>query len=128
MLCSIMNVQELVEKYFDQIEIEDTAYVAVNDTVSDAAYLLLNLPTEMLREYQQLNGQRKKLPDGAEFWKETGLVRKLRNFKKHQNIGHTPLGDILDYLDRDVLGTYQELKNPERIRLTITEIPEFYPE
>ncbi len=117
-----MEMNQLVEKYFDKIEIEDTAYVTVNDAVSDAAYLLLNLPTAMLKEYLKLKGQNKELPDGAEFWKATGLVKRLRNSDKYHGQGHAPLDDILDYLDGEVQGNYQELLNTERIRLSITEI------
>jgi len=123
-----MNMQELVDKYFEQIEVEDTAFVPIDDAVSDAAYLLLNLPMQMLKEYQILKGSRKRLPDGAEFWKETRLVTRLRNSAKYQNVGREGLNDILDYLGGKVWGTYQELRNSERIRLDITEIPEFYPE
>jgi hypothetical protein len=40
------------------------------------------------------------------------------------------LSDVLDYLGGDVWGNYQKLsmKDNSRIRLDITEIPEFHPE
>ena len=38
--------------------------------------------------------------------------------------GHEPLGDMLDFLDRGVWGEYQRLNTPDRIRLSITEVPE----
>jgi hypothetical protein len=125
-----MNVNELVEQYFGQIEIEDTNYVAVDDAVSDAAYILLILPTRMLRDYQKIKGSRKKLPDPVEFWKETGLCEKLRMHESTFNGGHANLSDVLDYLGGDVWGNYQKLsmKDNSRIRLDITEIPEFHPE
>lgn len=123
-----MRIPELVEKYFEQIEVEDTAFVPIDNAVSDAAYLLLNIPTKMLREYKKLKGSRKRLPDGAKFWKETELVIRLRDSARFQNVGREGLNDILDYLGGKVWGTYQELNNPDRIRLDITEIPEFYPE
>lgn len=118
-------MDQLVDQYFDQIEIEDTNFVAVNDAVSDGAYLLLNLPTNMLREYQELKGQGERWPDGAEFWKVTGLGRRLRNSEKYYGQGHAPLNDILDYLEGEVQGDYQELLTTERIRLGIIEIIEF---
>ncbi len=121
-----MDMNQLVDTYFDQIEIEDTNYVPINDAVSDAAYLLLNIPTAMLKEYLRLNGQNRELPDGAEFWKKTGLGKRLRISGKYHSQRHAPLNDILDYLDGDVWGEYQRLNSSERIRLDIREVPEFY--
>ncbi len=123
-----MGIPELVNKYFEQIEVENTDFVPVDNAVSDAAYLLLVLPIKMLKEYQKFKGSRKKLPDGAKFWKETGLARRLRDSKKYPRAVDAPLNDILDYLGGDVWGNYQELDNPSKIRLSITEIPEFYKE
>ena len=62
-----MDINQLVDTYLDQIEIEDTDYVTINDAVSDAAYIVLNIPTAMLKEYLQLKGQNRELPDGVEF-------------------------------------------------------------
>ncbi len=122
-----MNMNQIVDTYFDQIEIEDADFVPVDDAVSDAAYLLLNIPTEMLRAYLRLKGQNRELPDGAEFWKETRLGSRLRTSDKYHGQGHVShLSDILDYLDGKVWGEYQKLNSPERIRLDITEVPEFY--
>ena len=131
------RIEKLVDKYFDQIEIEDADYVPFDDAKSDAAYLLLDIPTEMLKEYLKIKGQRKKLPAGAEFWKETGLVERLGNSKKHIEQFHSRnflddsfefLSNFLFYLIGDVQADYQELITPPgRIRLSITEIPiEFY--
>ncbi len=117
----------LIDKYFDQIEIEDADFVPINDAVSDAAYLLLNIPMAMLKEYLSLKGQNKELPNGAEFWRETGLGTRLKNSDKYHGQGHVShLNDILDYLEGDVWGEYQKLNSPERIRLDITEVPKFY--
>ena len=122
-----MGIDTLADKYFDQIRIEDTDFVPIDDAVSDAAYLLLNVPIKMLKEYLQLEGQNKKLPDGAEFWKETGLGKRLRNIEHSYTGGRVSLSDILDYIEEgDVWGDYQELNFSEKIRLSITEIPEFY--
>ena len=82
----------------------------------------------MLKEYQKLNGDRKRLPDGAKFWKETGLVKRLRDSNKYPDNVHAPLNDILDYLGGDVWWDYQELNKSTKIRLSITKIPEFYKE
>lgn len=117
-----------MEKYFSQIEIEDADFVSWDNAKSDAAYLLLNVPVTMLKEYMRMKGQNKKLPNGAEFWKETGLVRRLKDSDKYHGQGHVMfLPDVLDYLEGEVDGNYQELNDPERIRLSITEIPEFLP-
>ena len=121
-----MNIKQLVDTYLDQIEIEDTNYVPMDDSAPDAAYILLNIPIAMLQEYLKLKGQNKELPDGAEFWKETGLREKLKNSGKCVNHGHEPLEDILEFLGGDVQGEYQRLNSKERIKLAINEIPELY--
>ncbi|MBD3249825.1 hypothetical protein GF336_07295 [Candidatus Woesearchaeota archaeon] len=122
-----MSMDTLMERYFDQIEIEDADFVPIDDAKSYAAYLLLDIPTEMLKEYLRLKGQNRELPDGAEFWKETGLGNLLRNSDKYHGQGHVShLSDILDYLESNVWGEYQRLNSQERIRLDITEVPEFY--
>lgn len=120
-----MKINELVEKYLDQIEIEEVYFTpAYDDTASDQAYLLLKIPIAMLKEYLIIKGQNKKLPNGAEFWKETGLCERLRNFNKYHGQGHQQLGTILDFLKGEVNVEYQELKNPpELIRLQVIEIP-----
>ena len=120
------GINTLIEKYFNQIQIEDTDYVPVNGAVSDAAYLLLNIPIQMLQEYSKLKGQNTELPDGAEFWRKTELRKRLKNSDRYPSRGHEPLEDILDFLGGEVWGEYQRLGNSERIRLSITEVPEFY--
>ena len=122
-----MNVNDLVDKYFKQIAIEVIDYVPVDDAIHDAAYITLNIPLEMLKEYSKLKGLSEELPDGAEFWDETNLVKRLRDSDKSILHKYQPLGDILDSLGEDVEGIYQKLISSERIRLDITEIPEFLP-
>jgi hypothetical protein len=131
-----MSIKSLVDKYFEQIEVENADYVPFDDAKSDAASILLNVPITMLKEYLQLKRQRKKLPEGAEFWKETGLCSRLKSSKKHikqfRSVNHLhdsfeKFPDFLDGLTGEVQGDYQELGSKERIRLSITEIPtEFY--
>jgi hypothetical protein len=118
------KISDLVDKYIEQIEIENAGFVPFDNAVSDAAYLLLNVPIEMLRNYLRLRGQKRELPDGAEFWKETCLVRRLRDSDKCYGKGDAPLEDVLDYLEGAVQCHYQELSTPGKIRLSITEIPE----
>jgi len=117
------EISDILDKYFDQIEVEDIDYVPWDDAVSDVAYLLLIVPTAMLQEYLRLKGQNKNLPDGAEFWKATNLRERLRHSNKYHGQGREPLGDILDFLGRDVQADYQELHDHGRIRLSIYEIP-----
>ena len=119
-----MDIKQLVDQYFDQIIVENTHYITLADSGPDSAYLCLNIPTAMLRDYLKLRGQDRELPDGAEFWRETGLREKLRNSDKYHGQGHEPLVDILDYLSGKVYGEYQRLNSPERIRLRIIEVPE----
>jgi len=75
----------------------------------------------MLREYLVLKNPNKELLDGAEFWKETGLGNKLKNFEKYLIRGHAPLKDILEFLNGEVYGIYQSLNVGIKIRLAITE-------
>jgi hypothetical protein len=117
-----MSMQELVDKYFDQIEVEDADFLPVNDSTSDMATLLLNLPTEMLQEYQTMMGNLETLPDGAEFWMNSGLVERLRKSKKIPLRSHEPPNDILDFLKGEVCGDYQRLNDAKRIRLSIQEV------
>ena len=119
-----MDIQTLVDKYFGLIEIEDTDYVPVDDAVSDAAYLLLDIPIAMLEEYARLHDQ-KMPPNGEEFWKETQLASRLRNSGKYRGQGHEPLSDILDFLEGDVAVHYQSL-SPSVMRMSVYEIPRFH--
>jgi hypothetical protein len=121
------EITNLVDKYIERIGIEDTDFVPVDDADSDAAYLLLNIPIKMLREYVKLKNQKKKLPDALEFWKETNLISALRaNPNKYYGQGRANLGDVLDYLGGDVRAEYQKLFRTGRIRLMVQEIPELY--
>ncbi len=129
------GIKSLIDKYLEQIIIEDADYVPFDNAESDAAYILLNVPIAMLKEYLKLKKQRKKLPDGAKFWKDSGLCKRLLNPKENGNdisIGHMMLKDFPDLLQElsgKVQGDYQDINNPERIRLSITEVPsKFYRE
>lgn len=121
-----MSVEEIVDKYFPKIELEDTDYVIVDDAKSDAAYILLQVPRAMLREYLALKGQSKDLPDPVEFWQDSNLVKKLRGSDKYHGQGHEHLVDMLDFLGGEVTAYYQALHNSDMMRLAITEVPEFY--
>ena len=121
-----MNFDELVDKYFEEIEIGDTDYLPEDDCEYDIAYILLRIPLDMLRDYQRLKGRKEKeLPNGSEFWLETKLCEKLMDSNKYNGQGHEPLEDILEFLEVDVNFNYQELgqHNSRRIRLSISEIP-----
>ncbi|NOQ37916.1 hypothetical protein GQ472_03425 [archaeon] len=115
------ELDNLMDKYLDKIFIEYVDYEPVDDAVSDAAMITLNVPLEMLKDYQALKGQDQDLPDPAEFWKDTQLAKLLKDCDKvfHQR---EPLLDILYFLDGDVDGEYQKLQDPERIRLEIYEV------
>ena len=129
-----MDINSLVEKYLSEIEIEDADYVPFDDAKHDAACLLLNIPVAMLREYLNLKGQEKNLPDEVEFWKETGLCRRLKSSDRHAGQAyatHLPamesFSNFLSYLEGKVQVGYEMLNNLEKIRLRVTEIPaEFF--
>ncbi|MEK6915285.1 MAG: hypothetical protein AABW89_01945 [Nanoarchaeota archaeon] len=123
-----MSVEQLVNNYFDEIEVESTDYVDFTDAKHDVAYILLRVPTAMLKDFLRLKEQKRELPDGTEFWKETGLVNRLRNSGKYYGQGHEDLDDILDFLGGEVQVNYQPL-DTEKTRLHVIEIPrEFYGE
>jgi len=121
-----MTMQELVDRYFNQIKVTYTDYVPINDAKSDAATITLEIPSEMIREYQRLKGSRKRLPDGAEFWKETGLLERLKSSNKVPERAHsnTTLGDVLDYLGGKCWVDFARTSK-DRVELSLTEIPEF---
>ncbi len=121
-----MSVEQIVNKYFPQIQVEYTEYVPIDDAKSDAATISLRVPTAMLREYLTLKGQTKELPDPVEFWTDSGLVGKLRGSDKQVEGQHETLRAILDFLGGKVTGNYQRLNTQEAIRLSITEVPEFH--
>ena len=114
------QIEDLVNRYFGQIEVEGTDFEPRDDAGPDAAYLLLRVPLDMLRSYMVLKSK-DGLP-GAEFWKETKLRDKLRNSGKYHGQGCVPLEDVLDFLGGNVQVTYQELKGSPEIRMSITEI------
>ena len=121
-----MGMDQLVDQYLDQIEVEDANYIPVDGAISDVAYLLLNLPTKMLDEYLRLKGQDKELPDCVEFWKETGLREKLRALGRFPGRVHEPLGDILDFLGGDICAYFYDPGTSDRIRMDITETPQYH--
>lgn len=121
-----MSEVDLVKKYSDEIEVKYANFVPIdNETVGcDAALLRLDIPKAMLREYSRLRTKRNKYPDGAEFWKETGLTEALKS-KYHDCYSfNAPLPDILDFLKGNVSVRYGKSTtgNPKRISLTIEEI------
>ena len=123
-----MKVRELVDKYFSEIEVESAEFIPYDEAKSDVAYLLLNIPVAMFKEYLKLKSQTKrKFPEGVEFWRETGLGKRLRNSNKYHGQGQvSSLSDILDFLEGDVQIDYQNLFSSEKIRFAIIEIPELY--
>jgi hypothetical protein len=123
-----MSVESLVDTYFGQIEVDDTDYVPLADASHDVAFIALKVPTKMLIDYLSLKGQKRELPEGPEFWRETGLVDKLRNSSKYHGQGHEDLDDVLDFLGGEVQVGYWPF-DAEKTRLMIIEIPqEFYGE
>jgi len=114
------EIQDIVNKYFDLVEIEDTDFI--DNYGYDLAYILLNIPTAMLQEYSALTNQ-KQLPEPAEFWKQTKLGDRLKKSSQYIYPGHEPLRDILEFLEEDVGGDYHERPTPDRIRMSITELP-----
>jgi hypothetical protein len=117
-----MDIKEFVGRYINDIVIENTDFVPCDDAVSDMAYILLNVPTAMLREYAALKNIEYP-PDGANFWNDCDLVNRLRSHKPES--AHQPLADILEFLSiAEVDGQYQQLKPEDRIRLSITECPQ----
>ena len=116
----------LVDKYFDQIEVVNTDFYVTFNYGPDAAYLSLNIPTAMLKEYLTLKGQERELPDEVQFWKETRLVERLAHSNKYHGQGREPLEDILEFLGDEVCGSYQRINSSERIRLIIVEATESY--
>ena len=117
-----MDISLLVDNYLDQIIVEHTEFLAVNDADCDPTCLILNVPTAMLREYAHLTGKDHDFPDGVGFWRKTKLKDKL--YRPGIQIRHeyVPLATILDFLGGEVDVAYQKLPDPDRILLDITEV------
>lgn len=116
------NIESLIEKYFSQIEVEYADFLPEDDSESDSdfAHLDMILPRALLMEYSQIKGYGEKLPDPPEFWKQTNLCDKLREVSGY--LHQSPyLSTVLSFLDRDVQGSYQELNDLNKIRMTICE-------
>jgi len=122
-----MRMQELVDRYFNQIEVTYTGYVPISDAKSDVATITLEIPFAMIREYQRLKDSRKRLPDGAEFWRETGLLTRLKNSDKVSRHAHfdTTLSDVLDYLGGKCWVDFARMSK-DKVKLSVTEVPDFY--
>jgi len=116
-----MNINDLVDSYFDRIEIEDTDFYPSDDV--DLAFLSLSMPKAFLQDFLRLKGQNRDFPDVAEFWKETELNKRLKNSGKYHGQGHESLARILGYLERNVWGEYRPLEN-DRVGLDVFEEPD----
>ncbi len=118
------EIENLVDKYFNDIQIENSDFIPRDGDASDVSYILLNLPLNFLKEYLIIKNQNRELPDVAEFWRDTNFVNKLKNLDKSKFVTHALyLPDLLQYLHGDIEGGYQKHPNPKRIRMEITEIP-----
>ncbi len=119
-------IDELMDKYWDQIDVKDVDYIAFDNAKHDAAYLLLSLPIAMVEEYKVLKDSPNELPDAMEFWRETRLGERLDHSKREYKRGHEPLREILSFLRGKIRVKYETSGAPESIFLDVTEVPEFY--
>lgn len=113
------QISNLIEKYFDEIKIEEIGFEPDYGAVSDAAYMIINIPKKMIEGYQKL---KEKNVSALDFWKGTNLRKKLRRLNKFED--STSVNDILDFLDGKILAEFRQ-SSGERIRMYITEIPEY---
>lgn len=124
-----MSMVELGEKYLEQINVNVTDFVPVNDAAvdCDAANLVLEIPRAMLREYSRIKNGTNKYPNPEEFWRETGLVDLLKGSGKP--VGCSPwaggtvhLDDVLEYLKgSDLFVKYERSSNPKAKCLDVFE-------
>lgn len=144
------TLTDLADKYFEQIRVESTGYGfldAVNRTSSyyAGAQISISIPAQMLLEYLQVANLKRRLPHPAEFWRETDLTEKLRNYKRAISYEEISLDEILNLLQVNIIGSYENLdlpedackhtdlseilKNlPERVAILIAEVQEPFPE
>ena len=102
-----MSMVNLTKKYLDQIKVSYVDFVIIDGSAvdCDAAYITLEIPRAMLREYSRIKTGTNNYPDPEEFWKETGLVDLLKGSGIKQNGVY--LDDALEYLkDSDVFAEY----------------------
>ena len=117
------SLDNLMDKYFDEIYIESADYEPMDvDITFDVAAITLNVPVEMLKEYQELKGQDGDMLEPAEFWKDTKLAERLKDYNATFNLYRT-LPDVLDCLIGPVSGTYHRMQDPERMMMEIYEVP-----
>ena len=126
-----LKIKELVDRYIEEIYINDVDYVPWNDAPHDCAYLSLDVPRAFLDDYLVLQGQKnKKWPDGIELWNTTELRERLKGKKPRKS--HAPLSDILEFLGGRVqVDYYVDYYDYSKVRvgIGITEFPrEFNPE
>ncbi len=116
-------LDNLMDKYLDEIYIESADYEPMDvDITFDVATITLNVPVEMLKEYQELKGKDGDMPEPAEFWKDTKLAERLKDYDGTFNL-HRTLPDVLKCLMGPVSGMYQRMQDPERMRMKIYEVP-----
>ena len=111
-------IKKLVNKYLGQMNLRRVDY----DPLEENARVWLDVPVAMLEEYSQIRARRGELPDGTEFWKETGLAEIIRRRKKFcQRFGSCHLNDVLSQLTGAIRTEYINSRSPKRIVLTVVE-------
>jgi hypothetical protein len=127
-----MRLEELMDRYFGQVDIEDAEFYPIEEFcddpaegLPDAASILLSIPKKILIEYSAIKGLGGSLPDGVEFWKDTKMVDLIEKTEKYKGVAygecHEPILDITCWLKGEVYAEYQDMKDPEFVRLEIYE-------
>jgi len=114
-------MQRLVDEFFCQIEVVYTNFDPchqVGDYGSDAAEMAITVPDGMLSRYSELKGVKE--PEGAEFWKETKLAKRLREYNGKIPAEHANMFDVLDFLGGEVQVSYRS-EGHGRTRIDISE-------
>lgn len=129
------NISSLGDKYFKQVKIESLGYESeLGDPHSSYAYIVLVVPSAMLKGYLKLKKQ-KKLPKPEEFWKETGLCERLEDkkfneLKKDGGLGYakycwrhdfSKLFEKLSGEESVLFGLFKKTNNSQKRKLRIEE-------
>lgn len=101
-----MDIGKLVDKHFDEIEVTNINYEPVDDSTHDCSNIYLDIPTEIIRAYQEAKGLGADEFNPAEFFKDAGLAEKLENYKDNISVAKMgcDLPSILEYLHGDIVG------------------------
>jgi hypothetical protein len=122
-------INDLFEKYKGRIVVESIDFDWDKGSLYNLdfapAYVKIIIPGEMVEEYRKLTQEKGKseYPSATKFVKETGFLEKLRKSDiKIINKNWNNIGDVLDFLERDLYSARFQALESKDVKLEIEEI------